>query len=475
MRVVILYDPGADDWTAEDVAGVMEAVDDIARIFVSFNHQVQRVPVRHDMRWFNVCRRADLVFNLCEGVRGVAQWEDHVVGTLELAGIAYTGCGPWTTSACRRKAVANTLLERAGLPVPRWTIAQGKIDDDFPLPAIVKPAAEDASTGLDRQSVVSDRKSLKARIAAMTEQFDEVLVQQYIAGREFNVGIVGTRTLPVAEIDFSTMPEGTWPILTYAAKWHVGSPEDIGSRPVCPAQMPQRLADRLCRLAETAWRTMQGKSYGRIDLRVDDAGRPWILEVNPNPDLTDEAGLSRMAKAAGWDYPELIRRIAELALRELGRAHRARLERLTRATGLFREEEVATAVGLLDESLAGDEDYQFVGGFEGDELIGYGCWGPTPGTVATSDLYWIVVDRVRQGAGIGSQLLAEVERRLKADGRRLVVVETSSRPDYKATRGFYEARGYTRAATIPGYYAPGDDLVIYTKDLTAGDLARTTP
>ncbi len=163
------------------------------------------------------------------------------------------------------------------------------------------------------------------------------------------------------------------------------------------------------------------------------------------------------------------------SLRPLGRAHRARLEQLTRATGLFHEEEVATAVELLDESLAGDEDYQFVGGFEGDELVGYGCWGPTPGTVATSDLYWIVVDRVRQGAGVGTQLLGEIERRLAADGRRLVVVETSSRPDYAPTRGFYEARGYTRAATIPEYYAPGDDLVIYTKDLTAGDLARTTP
>ncbi|HMG29241.1 MAG TPA: GNAT family N-acetyltransferase [Jiangellaceae bacterium] len=154
------------------------------------------------------------------------------------------------------------------------------------------------------------------------------------------------------------------------------------------------------------------------------------------------------------------------SLRPVGRAHRARLEQLTRATGLFREEEVATAVELLDECLGGDDDYRFVGAFDDDQLVGYACWGPTPGTVATSDLYWIVVDRARQGAGVGSQLLTEVERRLTTDGRRLVVVETSSRTDYAPTRGFYEARGYTRTATIPGYYAPGDDLVVFTKDLT---------
>jgi ribosomal protein S18 acetylase RimI-like enzyme len=162
------------------------------------------------------------------------------------------------------------------------------------------------------------------------------------------------------------------------------------------------------------------------------------------------------------------------SLRPVERAHRARLEQLTRATGLFRETEVATAVELLDASLGerDSDDYRFVGAFERDELVGYACWGPTTGTETTWDLYWIVVDRTRQGAGIGSQLLNEVERRLKADGCRLVVVETSSRGDYDATRGFYEARGYTRAARIPGYYAPGDDLVIYTKDLN-GDLART--
>jgi ribosomal protein S18 acetylase RimI-like enzyme len=163
------------------------------------------------------------------------------------------------------------------------------------------------------------------------------------------------------------------------------------------------------------------------------------------------------------------------SLRPVGRAHRARLERLTRDTGLFREEEVATAVELLDESLNGDDDYRFVGAFDGDQLVGYACWGPTPGTEGTHDLYWIVVDHQRQGAGVGTQLLHEVESGLAAHGARLVVVETSSRADYAPTRRFYETRGYTRAATIPGYYAPGDDLVIYTKDLTDGDLAGAAP
>src|SRR6267142_2136035 len=160
--------------------------------------------------------------------------------------------------------------------------------------------------------------------STMTEQFDEVLVQEYIGGREFNVGFVGSRVLPIAEIDFSRMPEGAWPILTYAGKWEIGSADDLGSMPVCPAAIPQKLADRLVRIAELAWRTMQGKGYGRVDLRVDDQGRPWVLEVNPNPDLNDDAGLSRMSKVAGWDYAELVRRIAEVALREAQGAKAAR-------------------------------------------------------------------------------------------------------------------------------------------------------
>ena len=162
------------------------------------------------------------------------------------------------------------------------------------------------------------------------------------------------------------------------------------------------------------------------------------------------------------------------SLRPVGRAQRAPLERLTAATGLFRPEEVAIAVELLDDALAGDDDYRFLGAFAGDELVGYACWGPTPGTSGTFDLYWIVVDPDRQHAGIGTQLLAAVERQLMTDDGRLVVVETSSRAEYAPTRAFYERRGYAAAARLPGYYAQGDDLVIYLKDLRHGVLARAT-
>ena len=162
------------------------------------------------------------------------------------------------------------------------------------------------------------------------------------------------------------------------------------------------------------------------------------------------------------------------SLRPIGRAQRARLEELTEATGLFSEAEVAITVELLDDSLAGDEDYRFVGAYDGADLVGFACWGPTPGTEGTWDLYWLVVDPAQQDRGVGTALLAEVEGRLRAEGCRLIVIETSSRADYASTRAFYERRGYTRAAELPGYYAPGDGLVIYFKDLVHGVVARVT-
>ena len=162
------------------------------------------------------------------------------------------------------------------------------------------------------------------------------------------------------------------------------------------------------------------------------------------------------------------------SLRPVGHGQRAPLERLTAATGLFRPDEVAIAVELLDDALAGDDDYRFLGAYAGAQLVGYACWGPTPGTTGTFDLYWIVVDPARQRTGVGTALLRAVEEKLTADNGRLIIVETSSRADYAATRTFYERSGYAQAARLPGYYAPGDDLVIYLKDLTHGTLATAT-
>jgi len=177
--------------------------------------------------------------------------------------------------------------------------------------------------------------------------------------------------------------------------------------------------------------------------------------------------------------------------------HRGRIAEILGSTGNFREEEVDVALELFDASFAGeDEEYVFVGAYyrewagargtraDGNgesmrpdvvpipdsrfpipDLIGFACFGPTPSTDRTFDLYWIAVDRAAQGTGCGTVLLSEVERRLEALHARMLVVETSSRSDYTATRGFYLRRGYVEAARVREFYAPEDDRIILTKRL----------
>jgi D-alanine-D-alanine ligase len=169
----------------------------------------------------------------------------------------------------------------------------------------------------------------------------------------------------------------------------------------------------------------------------------------------------------------------------LSAAHRERIARILDATGVFRSEEIDVALELFDETFPRDarpltdaataaasrndapptdSSYAFLGAFTPeDELVGYACYGPTPDTDRTYDLYWIAVDPAAQGTGGGTRLLTEVERRLEGLNARMLVVETSSRPEYAPTRAFYERRGYAEAARIREFYAPGDDRVIFTK------------
>jgi D-alanine-D-alanine ligase len=259
--------------------------------------------------------KCDVVFNLCEGIDGVAELEPTVISALEVLGIPFTGSSSWTTSLCLRKHVVNAILDRSRLPIPRFaTVRRGEPIPAVGFPAICKPAAEDASVGVEQRSVVRTMRALAERVSSMHERWEEVIVQRYIDGREVNVGIVGDQVLPVSEIHFGEMPKGMWRIVSYRSKWAVGSDEDSGAQPQCPAELPSDLMDELQRIALQAWRVVGGDGYGRVDFRIDRAGKPWILEVNSNPDLAPDAGLARMARVEGLDYGALVRTICERGL-----------------------------------------------------------------------------------------------------------------------------------------------------------------
>lgn len=158
--------------------------------------------------------------------------------------------------------------------------------------------------------------------------------------------------------------------------------------------------------------------------------------------------------------------VATVRVRPLTAEDRSRVADMTRGVGVFREEEIAVALEVFDAAVgagrAPDPEYESAGVELDGRLAGWACWGHTPGTLGTFDLYWIVVDPGAQGHGLGTRLMAEMDRRI-AGRARLVLIETSGRADYGGTRRFYERHGYRVVATIPGFYAPGDDRVTFAK------------
>jgi D-alanine-D-alanine ligase len=308
MRIAIVYDHAAHDGSA-DVAGVLEAVRAVAAVLEAEGHTTTTLPVVEPLEALVARLGApDLVFNLAEGLGGRADGEAEVAAALEGAEPPVTGASSHTLSLCRRKDRTNALLQARGVPVPAWrAVPPGGRPDWARFPAIVKPAGEDGSVGIDGASVVDDVVELNAALDRLT---GDGLVQVFVGGRELNVGFVGREVLPVAEIAFT----GRQRAVTYAAKWAADSLDDRRTPAVCPARLPTPLAGQAVTLARAAWAAVGGRGYGRVDLRTDAAGRAWVLEVNPNPDLAPDAGLARMAEAAGWGYAGLVRRILEEAL-----------------------------------------------------------------------------------------------------------------------------------------------------------------
>lgn len=262
------------------------------------------------------------VFNLCEEIDGEPELEMCIAGLLELLGFPYTGSDPYTLGLALNKFHVKQVLRAAGVPTARGYVRYPGQELTVPrgmrFPLIVKPARQDASLGINSNSVCHSMEQLQRQILYVHEIYDqEALVEEYLDGREFNVSVIGgvnPEVLAVSEIDFSGMPDNEPRIVSYRAKWDEESQVFNSTAPVCPAQITRRFENRIRKIAIRSYQCTGCRDYARIDMRTDNRGGIYVLEVNPNPDISPKAGFARATRAAGYSYSDMILRISESAI-----------------------------------------------------------------------------------------------------------------------------------------------------------------
>ncbi len=266
----------------------------------------------------------DIVFNFCESSNGDSLQEMYLASAFELRNVRYTGAPAFTLGLAVHKNLVKDILIRNNIPTPEFWFVPLNLrfpaipSEKFPL--IVKPYKEDASIGIDNGSVVYTVKDLVKRIEFVWDAFKQhIVVERFLPGREFNVSILGNRNLevlPISEIDYSGMPDELENIVSYEAKWIEESVSYGKTKPVCPACIPVNIETQLKDIALSSFKIIGCRHYGRIDMRLDEKGNPFVLEVNPNPDISPDAGFVRSAKNAGLAYNALINRIVDLAMED---------------------------------------------------------------------------------------------------------------------------------------------------------------
>jgi D-alanine-D-alanine ligase len=267
----------------------------------------------------------DVIFNLCESIGNQSIHEMHVAGLYDLLGIPYTGSGALTLGLALNKARVKDILLANNVPTPRYQLIKSPIkivlNEDLRFPLMIKPSSEDSSVGISADSVVDNAQDLRKRVRYIIEEFDQpALVEEFIDGRELNVAILGNRKeiiLPISEIDMSTLPKPYRRIITYNAKWVKGTEEYECTHGVCPAKIPQETETLLKEYALKAYRLIGCRDYARIDFRLSNDNEPYLLEVNPNPDLSDDAGFARSSRAYGYTFEEAIAKIVEYAMERI--------------------------------------------------------------------------------------------------------------------------------------------------------------
>jgi D-alanine-D-alanine ligase len=272
----------------------------------------------------------DLVFNIVESLCGDTRNELVLPALLDLLGQPYTGPDALAIGLCLHKVQCKHVLSGQGIATPEYVLVNSLEELESPemtsaletleYPYFLKLAREDASIGIEASNRVVDLASLRSRAAQLLATYGQpVLGERYIEGREVNVTVIGNGTdlgiLPLHEIDFAKMPEGRPRIVSYAAKWDEEHVDYAGTKPVPMKNVGPELEERIAETAKGAFRALGLRDFGRIDLRIDESGKPWVIDVNPNCDLSPDAGVARAAEHGGMPYPQLVGKICELAWR----------------------------------------------------------------------------------------------------------------------------------------------------------------
>jgi D-alanine-D-alanine ligase len=272
---------------------------------------------------FMARRKIDVVFNLVEYFHNRPEQEMNVAAFFELLEMPYTGAPPMALAICQNKPLAKQILKANGLPTARFLTIR-KMEDlptrhGLRYPIIVKPACEDGSGGIEETSIVHNLADLRKRVAYVLDYFKmDALVEEYIDGRELNVSVIGNgdqrRALPISEIDFSGMPDHLHKIVSYQAKWEPLHEAYHTTIPSCPADLPKAVTLRAQDIAMKATAALGTRDYARVDMRLNKKGELFILEVNPNPNLSEGTGIARSAEAAKIKFSQLLGNIVESAL-----------------------------------------------------------------------------------------------------------------------------------------------------------------
>jgi D-alanine-D-alanine ligase len=321
MKIVVLHATDATDPPLDPV------LDQVRSALSAAAHDATLLPVDKDLsltvRALTECK-PDLVFNLAESFSGRSALEASVAGLLNLLNLRYTGSSPSGLMLAGDKSISTKILRASGIKTPdSSTLFRGAIEsaDALGFPLIVKPPQEDASLGISERSVVRDLKDLFTQVDRLHAEYSSpILVEEFIDGREFYVGVLGNeqpQALPVVEMDFTGFPAGKPRIASWAAKWgedgEGGGAEFAGTRAVFPQSLDEELTARLHRAAIDAFHALRLRDYARVDMRVREGGEIYVLEVNPNCYLEREAEFPRAAARAGLTYDALIARIVALA------------------------------------------------------------------------------------------------------------------------------------------------------------------